>query len=73
MAFSVPSYFWPLTPAHVGDRCHLDLAGAGQPGAALVDIDFVLAHQELHALDQPVADLAAALLRDLIVELQVLE
>ena len=65
-----------LLPADAGrilHRAHLHLGGRAQFRRALVDIDLVLAHQELDALHQAVAHLAAALLRDRIVDGQVLE
>ena len=65
-----------LLPVHRRRFCrrlHLDLLGRLQRRRALVDVDLVLPHQEADALDQPVADLAAALLRHRVVQLQVVE
>ncbi len=60
-------------PGRFGGGLDLDLLCRLERGRALVDVDLVLAHQEADALDQPVADLAAALLRDAVVELEVIE
>src|SRR5690606_1893974 len=40
---------------------------------ALVGVDLVLLHEELDALDQPAADLTAALVRDAVIKLEVVE
>jgi len=51
----------------------IDLVGRLEGSRALVDVDFVLAHEELDALDQAFAHLPAALVRDAVVQLEVVE